>query len=143
VGLVKKAMPGEHLDIIKTDDFKDFLYSTLGVQRPPKIMIDGRPRVIVSLQKGFASPGEQLSVLLIPDGATTEISGSLKLSKVVADPRPSLANYRTVADFLYKGTPVTHLPSHLTAPSDPGVYRVEFEGSHRSGEDGAAILVVD
>jgi len=136
------SMPGEHLDIIKTNDFKDYLYSTLGGKRPPKPMVDGRPGVVVSLQKDFVRPGEGISVLIIPDGSATEINGSLKLSKVILDPLPSLVTYRTEAELSYKGAPITYLASRLTAPSDPGAYRVEFEGSHRSGESGAAILVV-
>ncbi len=135
-------MPGDHLGIFSTGEFRKFLYKHLGGGEPPIPMVEGQPRVVVSLQKDFARPGEEISVLIIPDDAATEINGSLKLSKLSLDTQPSLISSRTVAEFLYRGTPVTHLSSSLTAPNDPGAYMIEFEGSHRSGESGSAILVV-
>ena len=135
-------MPGDHLGIFSTGEFRKFLYKHLGGGELPIPMVEGQPRVVVSLQKDFARPGEEISVLIIPDDAATEINGSLKLSKLSLDTQPSLISSRTVAEFLYRGTPVTHLSSSLTAPNDPGAYIIEFEGSHRSGESGSAILVV-
>jgi pimeloyl-ACP methyl ester carboxylesterase len=137
-----KPMPGDHLGIFKTGEFRTFLRKELGDDKLPAPMVSAPPRVVVSLQKDFVRPGEHISVLIIPDDATTEISGSLKLSKLAVDPQPSVTSYQSVAEFSYRGTPITHLASSLTAPRDPGAYRVEFDGSHRSGEFGSAILVV-
>ena len=137
-----EPMPGGHLDIFATGEFKKFLYKELGGEKPPTPMVDGRPRVVVSLQKDFVRQGEEISVLIIPDDAATEISGALKLSKISVEPRPSKTAHRTESDLSYRGTPITHLASRLAAPREQGAYMVEFEGSHRSDESSAAILVV-
>jgi hypothetical protein len=137
-----EPMPGDHLGILNTGEFKKFLYKELGDEKPPTPMVDGRPRVVVSLQKDFVRPDEEISVLIIPDDAATEISGTLRLSKISLEPQPSKTAYRTESDLSYRGTPITHLASRLTAPSEQGAYMVEFEGSHRSDESSAAILVV-
>lgn len=135
-------MPGSHIGIFETGPFKTFLYASLGGGKPVIPMAEGQPRAVVSLQKDFARPGEELSVLIIPDDAATQINGKLTLSKITSRPEPSLGETLTVTDFSYAGTPITHLSSSLIAPTDSGAYKIEFEGSHRSGETGAAILVV-
>jgi pimeloyl-ACP methyl ester carboxylesterase len=137
-----EPMPGDHLGIFKTGEFRDFLYKEFGAQKPPTPMVNGRPRVVVSLQKDFVGPDEEISVLIIPDDAATDISGTLKLSKIGFEPQPSLTIYRTESALSYSGTPITHLTSRLTAPSKQGAYMVEFEGSHRSDQSSADILVV-
>lgn len=134
--------PGEHLGIIDTPDFRDFLFLTLGGTKPKRRMIHGKPEIIVSLQKDFADPGEIISLLLIPDGDNSEIKGMLTISKLNLAAVPHLTDTQMVAEFSYQGTPVTHLPSDLTAPNVPGTYVIEFEGSHRTDKENAAILVV-
>lgn len=137
-----EPMPGDHLGIFRTGGFQKFLYKELGAERPPTPMVNGRPRVVVSLQKDFVRPAEEISVLIIPDDAATDISGALKLSKIGLEPQPPMTIYRTESALSYRGTPVTHLTSRLVAPNEQGAYMVEFEGSHRSDESSAEILVV-
>jgi hypothetical protein len=134
--------PGEHLRIIDTPDFRDFLFQTLGGTKPERRMIDGKPQIIVSLQKDFADPGETISLLLIPDGDNSEIKGKLTISRLNMAAAPLLTDTQIVAEFSHRGAPVTHLSWDLTAPNVPGTYIIEFEGSHRTDKENAAILVV-
>ncbi|MET3845020.1 hypothetical protein [Bradyrhizobium sp. OAE829] len=139
---VRVKFPGEHLGIIDTPGFRDFLFLTLGGTKPERRMIDGKPEIIVSLQKDFADPGEIISLLLIPDGDSSEIKGILTISKLNLAAAPFLTDTQMVAEFSYSGAPVTHLRSDLAAPNVPGTYIIEFEGSHRTDKENAAILVV-
>jgi hypothetical protein len=134
---------GDHLGILKTDAFRQFLYAYFRVPGPTPLVEEG-PGVVVSLNKRTYKPGEVMNVLLIPDEEASSISGSLMLNRIASGTTKAAA-LGTRQEVLFKGGPVRSLPSRLAAPSTPGIYRLDFGGagaSHRTSDKVAGWFVV-
>lgn len=139
-----QSFPGDHLGVLKTDAFRQFLYAYFGVSGPAPLVEEG-PGVVVSLNKRTYRPGEIMNVLLIPDEEASSISGSLMLSRVT----PGTAKAAALGarqEVLLKGGPVRSLTSKLAAPTTPGIYRLDFGGagaSHKTSDKVAGWFVVN
>ncbi len=136
------SFPGGHLDVLWSDAFRQFLYSYFGLGRPAPLVKDA-PGVAVSLNKRTFAPGESIHVLLIPDEEANQISGSLTLKHMSAEPQANALGVRQ--EVMFRGGPVRSLTGKLTAPMTPGVYRLDFEGtdtSHRTSNEVAGWFVV-
>ncbi len=138
-----QSFPGDHVGILLTDAFRQFLYSYFGVAGPAPLVSDA-PGVVVSLNKHSFAPGETIHALLVPGEAAHVVSGSLSLSRVTAlGAAPSALGVRQEVSF--RGGPVRSLPSALTAPTTPGLYRLDFGGdgaSHKTSGQVAGWFVV-
>lgn len=128
-----QAFPGDHVGILVTDPFRQFLYSYFGLSTPAPLVEEG-PGVVVSLNKRTYRPGETMSVLLIPDEEATVLAGSLMLSRVGPDSAKA-APLGVRQEIQFRGGPARSLPSRLIAPKTPGIYRLDFGGvdaTHRT-----------
>jgi pimeloyl-ACP methyl ester carboxylesterase len=138
-----QSFPGDHVGILVTDAFRQFLYSYFGLTGPAPLVSDA-PGLVVSLNKRSFAPGETIHALLVPDEAAHAISGSLSLSRVTAaGATPSAMGVRQ--DVSFRGGPVRSLPSTLTAPTTPGLYRLDFGGdgaSHKTSGQVAGWFIV-
>jgi lecithin:cholesterol acyltransferase len=135
--------PGDHIGILNTYPFRQTLYSLLA----GRIMMSMRflaaqPTVTVSINKRTFAPNEQISVILVPDTEAREISGTLKLSRAADPDGHSLVEFGTGQAVAYRGPPISRLRLTLTAPSQPGAYRLAFEGTHATDDGTAAHFVV-
>jgi len=138
-----RSFPGDHVGVLRTDAFRNFLYSYFGLSGPAPLVKDWAGAV-VSLDKPSYAPGEIIHAQIIPDEEANFISGSLMLSRLAADTgRSSVLGVRQQVQF--RGGPMPYLVSKLTAPKTPGVYRLDFggsEASHKTSEEVAGWFVV-
>jgi hypothetical protein len=83
----------------------------------------------LSLDRIVYSPGEPMSVLIIPDAPTEEIVGTLKTDKVEDQEARKFKRYRNQR-FSYRGPGlyVRFINAETTAPTEPGVYRMSLSG---------------
>jgi phospholipase A1 len=138
-----QPFPGDHLGILTTGAFRQFLYSYFGLSGPAPLVEVG-PGVVVSLNKRTYRPGETVHVLLIPDEETSSLSGSLILSRAHSN-GAKLASLGSQQEIQFRGGPARSLPSKLRAPTTPGVYRLDFGGlnaSHTTSDKVAGWFVV-
>jgi phospholipase A1 len=124
------AFPGDHVGILATDPFRQFLYSYFGLSGPAPLVAEG-PGVVVSLNKRTYKPGEPMSVLLIPDEEAAVLTGSLMLSRVTSDGGKA-AQLGARQEIQFRGGPARSLSSKLVAPRTPGIYRLDFGGPNSS-----------
>jgi hypothetical protein len=139
-----QSFPGDHLGILKTDAFRQFLYAYFGVPGPAPLVEEG-PGLVVSLNKRTYRPGEAMNVLLIPDEEASSIAGSLLLNRI-APGTTKAAALGTRQEVLFKGGPLRSLTSKLVAPTTPGIYRLDFGGpgaSHKTSDKVAGWFVVN
>jgi phospholipase A1 len=138
-----QSFPGDHVGILATDAFRQFLYSYFGLSGPAPLVVDGAG-VAVSLNKRTYRPGETMHVLLIPDEEAHLLSGSLILSRVAAN-SDRAASLGVRQEVMFRGGPVRALPSKLMAPKTPGIYRLDFGGpsaSHKTSDKVAGWFAV-
>ena len=122
--------PGDHVDILKSYPFKQILYLILGCKGlTPDLTLMDLPGLTISLNKFVYAPYEEIEILLIPDLRTQELSGSLQITRVVGPDARRFVRYQE-QPVVYRGPQITYLRSTIAAPADPGVYRVNFSGSH-------------
>ena len=74
---------GDHLNVMKTGRFRNHLYGILTGRQMMAKSLEARPVVTISLNKLVYAPGEQMTVLIIPDTATYEITGKLRITRAV------------------------------------------------------------
>lgn len=137
------SFPGDHVGVLRTDAFRNFLYSYFGLSGPAPLVKDA-PGVVISLNKLSYAPGEPIHVLIIPDEQANLMSGSLILSRVAANSNKS-STLGVRQEVTFRGGPVQYLPSTLTAPKTPGMHRLDFGGinaSHGSSDEVAGWFVV-
>jgi len=138
-----KSFVGDHVGILTTDEFRQFLYGYFGLGAPAPL-VKGAPGMVVSLNKRSFAPGETMHVLMIPDEEASVVSGSLNLSRVSpANKEVSVLGVRQEVTF--RGGPARYLTSKLTAPKTPGLYRLDFGGtgaSHQTSNEVAGWFVV-
>ena len=127
------VIPGDHIGILKTDAFRQRLFQILtgGTVMPPPYA--AKPVVVISLNKQIYAPGEEMSVLIIPDKPTRGINGKLRISRGKGDSAADFERYGDDLPVSYSGAEATHLLMHINAPSDPGAYRMTLEdGNYES-----------
>ena len=122
--------PGDHVDILKSYPFKQILYLILACKGlTPDLTLMDLPGLTISLNKFVYAPYEEIEILLIPDLRTQELSGSLQITRVVGPDARRFVRYQE-QPVVYRGPQITYLRSTIAAPADPGVYRMNFSGSH-------------
>ena len=122
--------PGDHVDVLKSYPFKQILYLILACKGlTPDLTLMDLPGLTISLNKFVYAPYEEIEILLIPDLRTQELSGSLQITRVVGPDARRFVRYQE-QPVVYRGPQITYLRSTIAAPADPGVYRMNFSGSH-------------
>jgi pimeloyl-ACP methyl ester carboxylesterase len=138
-----QSFVGDHVGVLVTDAFRQFLYSYFGLGGPAPLVRDA-PGLVVSLNKRTYAPGETIHALLIPDEETRVMSGSLRLSRVAARGQ-TLSALGTRQEVSFRGGPIRSLASVVTAPKAPGLYRLDFDGadaSHKTSDQTAGWFIV-
>jgi hypothetical protein len=134
---------GDHLGVLTTDAFRQFLYSFFKLSGPAPLVAEA-PGVVVSLNKRTFAPNETMHALIIPDNETHALIGSLTLSRVSATSNVS-SSLGVQHEVNLRGGRVRQVRTTLTAPKAPGLYRLDFGGanaSHRTSDDVAGWFVV-
>jgi len=131
--------PGDHIGVMSSYAFRDFLYMLLTGAHAPFFVTDG---LTLSVNRRVYSLGETMSLLIIPDRPTERIEGTLKVDKVVDQEGRKYERYanQTLA---YSGPRLQYIFAEPAAPTEPGVYRMTFSGkSHKTADQTAAAFAV-
>jgi len=135
--------PGDHIGILKTGPFRTHLFQILTAGQVMAQRFATTPVVAISLNKVVYAPGEMMSVLIVPDSPTHEIKGTLQFAKAADAGGRAFAQHGPEHPIQYLGAPVKNLaPMQIPAPTEPGAYRLSFEGDHKSTEVSSAVFVV-
>lgn len=136
------VIPGDHIGVMSTQTFRDNLFQILTGGTLVPAPLAAAPVVVVSLNKQVYAPGEEMSVLIIPDHPSRNIDGVLRVSRAV-DPFQKFERYGEDLKINFAGAETTYLSMRLTAPSDPGAYRMTFEeGNYVSTDASSAAFAV-
>ena len=129
------VIPGDHIGVMMTWAFRVRLFQILTGGKVVPAPLAAKPVVVISLNKQIYAPGEEMSVLIIPDKSTGAIDGLLRFSRAVGDSFKQFTRYGEDLKINYAGAETTHLSMRINAPSDPGAYRLTFEeGNYVSTE---------
>jgi hypothetical protein len=126
---VPTTLPGDHVGIMKTYAFQLALYSYFGVSPALVALHPAKPTAVVSLNKRVYRPGETMSVLIIPDVETNQITATLSIKRL-SGPKGQLAPYGPGQSIMYQGGPSKFIKMSLAAPLDPGGYRIDLGGDN-------------
>jgi hypothetical protein len=88
-----------------------------------------KPTAVVSLNKRVYRPGERMSVLIIPDVETNQITATLSIKRL-SGPKGRLVPYGPGQSITYQGGLSKFIKMTLAAPMDPGGYRIDLEGDN-------------
>src|SRR6202000_1041652 len=75
---------GGHFGVMNTGDFHDILWTELTGGPSPFILADVA-RVVISLDQLIYQPGDDISILIIPDKPTSSISAEFEVSKATLE----------------------------------------------------------
>jgi len=135
--------PGDHIGILKTGPFRTHLFQILTGNQVMAQRFAVSPVVAISLDKVVYAPGEPMTVLIVPDSPTHEIKGTLQFAKAADAAGRAFAQHGAEHPIQYLGAPVKNLaPMQIQAPTEPGAYRLSFEGNHKSTDVSSAVFVV-
>jgi hypothetical protein len=141
--------PGEHLQLLSTDAFRQELYRYFGLGTSASMVeaADSTHAEAVSVHcnKRQYAQGASMHILLIPDAPTETLSGTVQIRRVLAARNDdgswsySLSNSPVASKTVYiEGGPVKTHSLHMNAPTTPGAYQLEFSGddaTHLSAEN--------
>ncbi|MGC1577865.1 MAG: hypothetical protein WA813_17405 [Beijerinckiaceae bacterium] len=134
---------GDHLGVMKTGPFRNQLYKILTGEQLMARSFAARPVVTISLNKLVYAPGEQMTVLIIPDTRAHELTGKLQITRATDAKATAFAQHGAEFSVHYAGAPVPHLaPMHIRAPQEIGAYRLTFDGNHATTDVTSAAFVV-
>ena len=134
--------PGDHVGILQTYPFRRQLYEILTGSRMMAAHFTNNPVVSISVNKHVYAPNEMMSVVIITDIPTHELSGTLRLSRSTDDAGKVVVRYGVGQAVSYHGPVTAHLTITMPAPSDLGGYRLTFEGSHTTTDQTGAGFAV-
>jgi hypothetical protein len=121
--------PGDHVGIFKTQAFRQRLYQILTGGAVMPTPYAKAQVVVISLDKQFYAPGESMSVLVIPDKPTQSIAGQLRLYRAVGEKLTEFERYGEDRRIHYVGPDTSDLAMRISAPTEPGAYRMVLEES--------------
>jgi pimeloyl-ACP methyl ester carboxylesterase len=133
---IPTKIPGDHVGIMNTNAFRAVLYGYFGVSALLAALHPTKPTVVISLNKRVYRPGERMSLLIIPDVETSQITATLNIKRL-SGPKGQLVPYGPGQPLVYQGAPVKFVKMSLVAPQDPGGYRIDLIG------DGATHVTTD
>jgi pimeloyl-ACP methyl ester carboxylesterase len=126
---VPTTLPGDHVGIMQTYAFQLALYSYFGVSAALVAAHPAKPTAVVSLNKRVYRPGERMSVLIIPDVETNQITATLSIKRLSGS-KGQLAPYGPGQSIMYQGGPSKFIKMSLAAPMNPGIYRIDLSGDN-------------
>jgi pimeloyl-ACP methyl ester carboxylesterase len=126
---VATKLPGDHLGVTNTHAFRSILYSYFGVVTGPIALHPTKPTAVISLNKRVFRPGERISVLIIPDVETNQITATLNIRRLTG-PKGKLVPHGPGQNIVYQGAPIKFIKMTVPAPIDPGGYRIDLEGDN-------------
>jgi hypothetical protein len=126
---VATQMVGGHVDIMNTYAFSSVLYGYFGILAAALAFHPTKPTAAISLNKRVYAPGEGMTVLIIPDVETAQITATLKISRVNGL-TAQLAPYGPGQKIMYQGGATNFIRMMLTAPSQTGGFRVDLQGDN-------------
>jgi hypothetical protein len=129
----------DHLGILRSPQFQSYLYQILTGNDVSAALLNA-DGMTVSLNDVTYSPGERISIILLPDRVTERISGELKVDRY--DQKSKLFTKWASNNFKYDGLKITNIRATMTAPDKPGAYQVSFNGSHSTDKRPSAIFIV-
>lgn len=134
--------PGDHIGVLKSYPFRQILYDVLtGGTLVPELSVADAAGVTLSLNDVSFAPHAPIDVMVIPDLRTERIAGSLQIMRVVDTKGARFLPYQEL-QVEYRGPQIRFINSRIFAPADPGAYRIDFTGSHRTSERTAGGFVV-
>jgi hypothetical protein len=128
--IVAFVTPGDHVGILQTYPFRKHLYEIFTGSRMMAAHFTSNPVVSISVNKHVYAPGETMSVVIVPDTPTHELTGTLRFSRSTDDAGKVIVRYGVGHAVSYLGPVIGHLTITMPAPGDLGGYRLTFEGSH-------------
>jgi len=147
--VVRYTMPGDHIGIMETYQFKQTLHDVLGSPMMLTLSVTETPGLTVTINKRTFSPEEMIDVVLVLDAPTVEIDGHLRVVSVTnvaaltSGAEPQLAQYGAGLPVVYRGAQTMHVSMRLAAPGVPGAYILQFDGTHRTTAATAAAFYVN
>ncbi len=139
-----RVTPGSHIDVLHAYPFRVILYEILtgpsAAALAPQFTLGDVPGITVCLNKYVVAPNEPLEILLVPDLETTEIKGTLRITRI-KEPgaRPVIVQRQNLA---YKGPPIQVLRTTLKAPEEPGGYQISVGGKQGTSQSTAVGFAV-
>ena len=142
VQLNPRVTPGDHVGILKSYPFREILYEVLtNGTLVPQLSLVEQPGTTLSLNDFIFAAHEPIELLIIPDLRTQEISGTLQITRVVDTKGRKFVRYQEYP-VVYRGPQIRFIRSTISAPADPGAYRVTFIGSHGTSHRTATGFIV-
>jgi hypothetical protein len=132
-GIPMWESPGDHVGILATTAFQQWLYAYFGLVRSVHPLAP-QPNVVISLNKRVYAPDERMSILIIPDEETEELTGTLKIQRVadIKAPQATTISYGADKEISYRGGRIPFIKFSMFAPTQPGAYQLSLNGSHRT-----------
>jgi Lecithin:cholesterol acyltransferase len=120
--------PGDHFSVMTTYAFRDHLWMLLTGEHAPFFLFDRDvDGVTISLDSFTYLPGDQISILVIPDQPTEQISGTLTIEKASDDEAREFKTFSS-QPFSYQGPSDQFIHVNMAAPGEPGTYRMSLTG---------------
>jgi hypothetical protein len=140
--LSPRVTPGDHVGIFKSYPFREILYEVLtNGTLVPQLSLVEQPGITLSLNDFIFAAHEPIEILIIPDLRTQEISGSLQITRVADTKGMKFVRYQEYP-VVYRGPQIRFIRSTISAPADPGAYRITFTGSHGTSQRTATGFIV-
>ena len=140
--IVAFVTSGDHVGVLKTYPFRRHLYEIVTGSRLMAAHFTSNPVVSISVSKHIYAPGETMSVVIVPDTPTHELTGTLQFSRSIDDAGKVVVRYGVGHAVSYHGPVIGHLTVTMQAPDDLGGYRLKFEGSHTTPDQTGAGFAV-
>jgi hypothetical protein len=132
-GIATWSTPGDHVGILAVQAFREFLTGYIGGSSQLRRQAGRTGRtVVLSPNKRIYSPGDRISVLIIPDQDVSTLDATIN-TEFYDEKRGQLMR-KTAKPVSFRGGPTKFIPVEISAPTKPGGYRLTMGGSHKTIE---------
>lgn len=136
-------LQGEHLGVLKTAQCKALLHELFGLKpAKSKLTKDGAPSVALMVDKLAYNSREAIKILFVPSSTQRLVAGKYVLRRAEGVSIKRLRVHGTPITLNYEGPEFGSLSVSIRAPSDPGLYKLSYEGTYRTDDDSAAYFAV-
>lgn len=141
---------GSHESFFQRGPARDMLFGVFGLYRSGRMFAAEaltKPPIDLSIESQLFGPEQPMDVVLIPSAPSNHIKGVAYFEQRVedaADGRVRFIPMGSGSEISYSGPSVRVASLRLLAPSEAGIYRIRFDGSHQvTSPDQAAFIVRD
>ena len=106
--IVAFVTPGDHIGVLKIYPFRRHLYEVVTGSRLMAAHFTSNPVVSISVSKHIYAPGETMSVVIVPDTPTHELTGTLQFSRSIDDAGKVVVRYGVGHALSYHGPVIGH-----------------------------------